>query len=101
LTSMASGSTFLFLGKPLDVISKAFPTSLGAPLEVPGAPRALVGTVEVSDKGLSEVNPIVDGVGWQMFELGPRSFREVDGEELDDEVVILDPHHAACEAVVF
>jgi hypothetical protein len=35
-----------------------------------------------------------------MLEPDPRSFREVDGEELDDQVVILDPHHVAHEAVV-
>jgi hypothetical protein len=53
-----------FLAKPLDVISEAFPTSLGAPLEVPGAPMALVGDLKVPDEGLSEVDPIVDGVDW-------------------------------------
>lgn len=44
-----------FLGKPLDVISKTHPALLGVPLEVPGARRALVGALEVSDEGLPEV----------------------------------------------
>lgn len=43
----------------------------------------------------------MDGVGWQMLELGPRSLRKVEGEELEDEVVVLDSHHATREAVIF
>lgn len=41
------------------------------------------------------------GAGWKVLELGPRSFREVDGEGLDDEVVILDLCHAEFKAIVF
>jgi hypothetical protein len=43
----------------------------------------------------------MDCTSWQVLEPGPCSFREVDGEEMDDEVVILDPRHPACEAIVF
>jgi hypothetical protein len=43
----------------------------------------------------------VDASSWQVLEPGPRFFREVDGEELDDEVVIFDSRHATCEAVIF
>lgn len=95
------GEFVSLLGEPPNVIPEAFPILLGAPLKVPGALGALVGALEVLDEGLPEVDPVVDGAGWQMFEPGPRSLRKVDGEELDDEVVVLDPHHAAREAVVF
>jgi hypothetical protein len=57
---------------------------LGAPLEVPGASRALVGALEVLSEGPSEVGPVMYGAGRQMLKRGPRPFREVDGEELDD-----------------
>jgi hypothetical protein len=49
------------LRKPLDVISNDFSTLLGAPYEVSRASRELVGALDVSDEGLLEVGPIVDG----------------------------------------
>jgi hypothetical protein len=85
------GKFIPFLGKPPNAISESFPTFMGAPLEVPGATRALVGCLEVPSEGLLEVDPVVEGVGWQMLEQALAPFREVDAEELDDEVVILDP----------
>jgi hypothetical protein len=30
----------------------------------PGTPKALVGALEVSGEGLSEVDTVMDGVGW-------------------------------------
>ena len=44
----------------------------------------LVGALEVFDKGLPKVGPVMDGAGWQMIEPGPRPLRKVDLEELDD-----------------
>jgi hypothetical protein len=35
-----------------------------------------------------------------MLERGPRPLRKVDGEELDDEVVVLDSRHAASKVVI-
>lgn len=78
------------LGEPPDVILKTPIALLGTYLEVPRAPKAFVGALEVSDKSLPEVGPVVDGVGWQMLEPGPRPLRKVNGEELGDEVVVLD-----------
>jgi hypothetical protein len=43
----------------------------------------------------------VDGEARQVLELGPRSFHEMDGEELDDQVIILDSRHAAGKVVDF
>lgn len=90
-----------FLGEPPDVVPEPFPSLLVAPIEVPGAPRMLVSTLEVFYEGLSEVGLVVDGVGWQILESGPRPLRKVDGVELDDEVAILDSRHATDKVVIF
>jgi hypothetical protein len=84
----------------LDVVLEALTTLLGAPLKVPRASRALEGALKVPDEGPSEVGPVMYGPGRQMLESSPLPFREVDGEELDDQVVILDPRHAAHDATV-
>lgn len=57
------GEFVSFLIKPPDVVLEALSTLLGAPLQVLGASRPLVGALEISDKGLLEVGPVVDGSG--------------------------------------
>jgi hypothetical protein len=47
---------------------------LGAHLEVLGAPRTLVGALEVPDEGPSEVGLVMYRVSRHMFELGPHRF---------------------------
>lgn len=59
-----------------------------------------VGAVKVPIKGPSKVGLVMYGAGQQIPEPDPCLFREVDGEELDDQVVILDPHHSTREALV-
>lgn len=59
-----------------------------------------VGAVKVPIKGPSKVGLVMYGAGQQIPEPDPCLFREVDGEELDDQVVILDSRHAARKAVV-
>jgi hypothetical protein len=44
-----------FMGEPPDVIQETFPALLGAPLEVQRAPRAFLGSLEISDEGLPGV----------------------------------------------
>lgn len=61
---------------------------------------AFVGALKISNGGLPEVGPIVDGVVWRVLKPGPHSLREVGGEELDDEMIILDPLHATSKAVI-
>lgn len=41
------------------------------------------------------------GAARQMVESGSCPLSEVEGEELDDQVIILDPHHAAGKVIVF
>jgi hypothetical protein len=36
-----------------------------------------------------------------MLELCPHPYHEMDGEELDDQVIVLDPRNVAHESVVF
>lgn len=72
------------LGEPLDVISEAFLILLDVSFEVLRAPRLFVGALEITHEDLLEVDPIVDGAARQVFEPGPRTLREMDGEELDD-----------------
>jgi hypothetical protein len=42
----------------------------------------------------------MNGLGRQVLELAPCSLREVDGKELDDEVVTFYPRHATREVVI-
>lgn len=60
------------LGEAPNVIPETLPTLLGTPLEVSGAPRFLVSVMEVSDNGLPEVDPIMDGLAWQVLKPGSR-----------------------------
>jgi hypothetical protein len=89
------------LEEPPDVILETFSALLGAPLEVPRASRAFVGALKISDEGLPKVGPVVDGVAWQVSKPGPCSLHEVDGEELDYQIVVLDSHHATSKMVIF
>jgi hypothetical protein len=50
---------------------------------------------------LPEVDPTADSSKQQVFEPGSCSLSKGYGEELDDEVIILYPRHAACNVVVF
>jgi hypothetical protein len=68
---------------------------------VPKAPRALVATLEVPDEHSTEVGSIMHGVGRQVLETSPCPFHKMDKKELDDQLVVLDPRHAARELVVF
>lgn len=61
---------------------------------------AFVGALKISNEGLPEVGPIVDGAVWRVLKLGPHSLCEVGGEELDDEMIILDPLHVISKAVI-
>lgn len=74
------GEFVSFLGESPNVISETLPTLLGTPLEVLGAPRALVGALEVFDEGRPEVGLVMDGPAWLVLKPGPRPLGEVNGE---------------------
>jgi hypothetical protein len=94
------GSFVVFLGEPLDVTPETLPTLLGTPLEVLGSPRAFVVVLEVSDEDLPEVGPVMDGGAWLVLKPAPHPLSEVNGEELDNEMVFFDSHHAESKAVI-
>lgn len=58
------GELILLLGEPPDVVPKAFPALLDTPIEVPRAPKAFVGALEIPDEGLPEVGPVVNRAAW-------------------------------------
>jgi hypothetical protein len=43
----------------------------------------------------------MDGVAWQVLKPVPCSLHEVDGEELDDQMVVLDSRHVAGKTIIF
>jgi hypothetical protein len=43
----------------------------------------------------------MDDSAWQVLELGAHHLREVDMEELDDQVIILDSRQAVGKSIVF
>jgi hypothetical protein len=49
---------------------------------------------------LLEILPTIDRVSGQVIEPSPGCVSQVNGEELDDEKVIIRPSYAACEVVV-
>jgi hypothetical protein len=57
--------------------------------------------LKVFDESLPEVGPVADDFDRQVSEPSSCSLCKVYGDEQDDEVIILDPHNAACKAVVF
>ena len=79
------------LGKPTDVILQGFAGLLLAALEVPGVFRADVRPLEISNEDPLEVSPGADTVMWKEFEPCPNMLPHIDGEVLNDEVVIIHP----------
>jgi hypothetical protein len=55
---------------------------------------------EIAGEDLSKILPPIDNVSQQMIQLGPSRVSQVDGEELDDENVIVHPTHLTSKAVV-
>jgi hypothetical protein len=58
--------------------------------------RALV----IAGEYLLEILPAIDDISWQMIQPSPSRVGQVDGEELDDEKVIVRPTHLATKPVV-
>ena len=57
--------------------------------------------LEIPNKDPLEVHPVVDAVMWEEFEPCLNMFPHVDGEVLNDEVVIIHPSGSAGEPEVF
>jgi hypothetical protein len=73
---------------------------LSAALQVLGVARTLVRALEVDSEDLPEILPAIDDVSWQMIQQGPGGVDQIDGEELDDEKVVVCPTCLARKAIV-
>ena len=73
----------------MDVIPQGLIGLLLAALEVLGVPRADIRTLEVPDEDPLEVRPVADAVMREEFKPRSNMFPYVNGEVLNDEVVII------------
>ena len=85
----------------MDVILKGLAGLLLAALEVPGVSRVDICPLEVSDEDPLEVRPVTDAVMQEEFEPCSIMFPHVDGEVLNDEVIIIHSLGSTGEPEVF
>jgi hypothetical protein len=88
-------------GELADVVLQGLTGLLLVALEVPGVSGAHICPVEVPEEDLLELRPTTDAVGRQEFEPCSNMLPNIDGEVLDDEVVIIHPSSSAGESEVF
>jgi hypothetical protein len=62
--------------------------------------RTHVRALEIAGEDLPEIVLAIDDVSRQMIQPGPGGVSQVDGEELDDEMVVVHPARLASKAVV-
>jgi hypothetical protein len=68
--------------------------------QVLGVAKMHVCAQEIAGEDLLEILPPIDNVSRQMIQLGPSRVTQVDGEELDDENVIIHPTCLTSKVVV-
>jgi hypothetical protein len=83
-----------------DVISRRFLLLLSATLQIPRIAGSHVCALKVVGEDLLEIVPTIDRVSGQVIEPSSGRVDQVDGEEMDDEKVIVHPTHPTREAVV-
>ena len=66
-----------------------------------GDSRADIRPLEFADEDPLEVCPVADAVMWEEFKPCLNMFPHVDGEILNDEMVIIDPSGSAGELEIF
>jgi hypothetical protein len=71
-----------------------------ATLQIPGVVEPHICAMKVASEDLLEILPTIDRVSGQVIEPSSGHVGQVDGEELDDEEVIVHPACHAHEAVV-
>ena len=72
-----------------------------AGLEVPRVTRADIHPLEISNEDPLVVHPVADAVVWEEFKPCPNMFPHVDGEILNDEMVIIHPSSSVGEPKIF
>jgi hypothetical protein len=88
------------LGETSILVPQGFALHLPATLYIPGVTRPHIRALKVAGKDLLEIFPTIDRVSGQMVEPTSGRVSQVNGEELDDEKVIVRPACPALEAVV-
>jgi hypothetical protein len=87
-------------GEAPDVIPHEFPLLLLATLQISGIAGWHVCALKVAGEYFFEILPIIDRVSGQVIEPSSGHVRQVDGEELDDEEVIIHPARPTHAVVV-
>ena len=87
--------------EPTDVILQGLVGLLVVALEVPRVPRADIRPLEVSNEDPLKVCPVADAVVREEFKPCSNMFPHVDGEVLNDEVIIIHSSGSAGEPEVF
>ena len=72
-----------------------------AALEVLGIPRTDICPLEIFNEDPLEISPVADAVGREEFEPCSNMFSHIDGEILNDEVVIIHSSGSAGELEIF
>ena len=85
----------------MDVIPKGLAGLLLVDLEVLGVSRVDIRPLEISNEDPLEVRPVMDAVMWEEFEPCLNMFAHIDGEVLNDEVVIIYSSGSVGELEVF
>jgi hypothetical protein len=88
------------LGEASGVIPQGFPLLLSATPQIPRNVGSHVRSMKVTGEDLLEILPTIDRVYGQVIEPSSGHVGQVDGEELDDEEVIVHPSCHAHEVVV-
>jgi hypothetical protein len=88
------------LGETPDVVPHGFDLFLPAPLQIPGVTRPHVCALKVIGEDFLEILPTIDWVSRQVVEPSSGCVDQVNGEDLDDEKVVIHPTCPAHEAVV-
>ena len=73
----------------MDIIPLGLIGLLLVALEVLGIPRTDIGPLEIPDEDPLEIRPVADAVMRDEFEPCSNMFPHVDGEVLNDEVVVI------------
>jgi hypothetical protein len=90
----------ILLGESSNVIPERFVQLLSATLQIPRFAWPHVCALEVDGEDVLEILPTINHVSRQVVGSGPSRVGQVNGEELDDEDVIIRPTRHACEAIV-
>jgi len=91
-----AGELSALLGETSDVVPQRLVRSLTTPSEIPGVFGAHVRALEVTHEGPDQVGPVVDLVGWKVFELHARGVCEVQRKIADDDGLVSRTAQLAC-----